>query len=432
MLLAVSVAIVMTGFGIVLPVFARRLGELDEGVGTLGLMTMAFALAQFLAAPPFGALADRIGRRPLILLALAAYAGANVAFLFVDTAGGYIGVRAAQGALTAGLFPAAIGVVADLVDDAQRAQYVGIVMGAYGAGLVLGPVLGGVLYDGFGFESVFIVSAALATVALVAAAKLVPETRTRAVRVRERLRARRDVALGASGSLLDSLPRPVLVFTSLLAIDFALVFAFAFIEPQMVFYVYDDLGWTTAQFGIVVGSYGLAMMIGQVGLGGLSDTIGRKPVIVIGVLLSGLLYVGMATLDSFPLFVAIALVAGLGKALTSPALSAAYLDITAEQYRSRIVGIKSSAASLGGVAGPLLVIVAADLTSAKGVFVIAGIVTLATAAVAAVALRGLGREAIEPPGLAWQASEARALAAYGVLQGLAVNARAARITAAKT
>ena len=44
-LLAVSVAIVMTGFGIVLPVFARRLGELDEGVGTLGLMTMAFALA---------------------------------------------------------------------------------------------------------------------------------------------------------------------------------------------------------------------------------------------------------------------------------------------------------------------------------------------------------------------------------------------------
>ena len=305
-------------------------------------------------------------------------------------------------------------------------------MGAYGAGLVLGPVLGGVLYDGFGFESVFIVSAALATVALVAAAKLVPETRTRAVRVRERLRARRDVALGASGSLLDSLPRPVLVFTSLLAIDFALVFAFAFIEPQMVFYVYDDLGWTTAQFGIVVGSYGLAMMIGQVGLGGLSDTIGRKPVIVIGVLLSGLLYVGMATLDSFPLLVAIALVAGLGKALTSPALSAAYLDITAEQYRSRIVGIKSSAASLGGVAGPLLVIVAADLTSAKGVFVIAGIVTLATAAVAAVALRGLGREAIEPPGLAWQASEARALAAYGVLQGLAVNARAARITAAKT
>jgi len=67
LLLAASVAIVATGFGIVMPVFARRVGEFGSGVETLGLMTMSFALAAFLAAPLMGFLADRIGRRPLIL-----------------------------------------------------------------------------------------------------------------------------------------------------------------------------------------------------------------------------------------------------------------------------------------------------------------------------------------------------------------------------
>ena len=64
--LAFSVGLMMTGFGIIMPVFARRRGELGSGVEGLGLMTMSFALAQFLSAPVMGSLADRYGRRPLI------------------------------------------------------------------------------------------------------------------------------------------------------------------------------------------------------------------------------------------------------------------------------------------------------------------------------------------------------------------------------
>ena len=72
LLLAASIALMMTGLGIVMPVFARRLGELGGGVEALGLMTMAFGGAQFFAAPFMGSLADRIGRRPPILIALKA------------------------------------------------------------------------------------------------------------------------------------------------------------------------------------------------------------------------------------------------------------------------------------------------------------------------------------------------------------------------
>src|SRR5215470_12352524 len=62
-------ALMMAGFGMATPVFARRLSEIGAGVEVLSLMAMAAALAQFLLAPWMGALADRFGRRPFVLLA---------------------------------------------------------------------------------------------------------------------------------------------------------------------------------------------------------------------------------------------------------------------------------------------------------------------------------------------------------------------------
>ena len=93
LLLAFSVGLMMTGFGIIMPVFARRLGELGSGVEGLGLMTTSFALAQFLAAPVIGSLADRHGRRPFILLGLAAFALSNVGFLLAQSTAQFIAVR---------------------------------------------------------------------------------------------------------------------------------------------------------------------------------------------------------------------------------------------------------------------------------------------------------------------------------------------------
>ena len=80
LLLAGSVALMMTGLGIIIPVFARRLAEFGSGVETLGLMTMAFALAQLVASPFMGSFADRFGRRPLILVALGSFIAVNIGY----------------------------------------------------------------------------------------------------------------------------------------------------------------------------------------------------------------------------------------------------------------------------------------------------------------------------------------------------------------
>jgi len=428
LLLASSVALMMTGSGIITPVFARRLSEFGSGVAGLGLLKMSFALAQLVASPFMGALADRWGRRPLILMALAAFAVANVGFLWAPSMQVLIIVRALGAVLTAGLFPASMGVVADIAPERDRARWVGIVMGSYGAGLIFGPVLGGVLYDGWGSAAPFATSAAVALTAFIAAIISVPETRTRETRWREELRQRRAAATAPeqAGFSWAALPRPLYVFGTLLLLDFIGTFAFAFVEPQLIFYVYEGLGWSTAQFGIVAGVYGLAMVVGQTLLGQASDRFGRKPMIVAGMPLAAGFFASMAFVTSFPLVLLTAIVAGLGEALTRPALSAFYFDITPEQHRSRIVGIKGSASSLGGVLGPLLVVGVSGFTSPQGIFVIAGVLTVAMTLLAAVSLREPRHVAVEARDLAWEVSAQRALAAQAALRGVVLRATAAR------
>jgi multidrug resistance protein len=428
LLLAASVALMMTGFGIIMPVFARRLGEFGAGVEALGLMIMAFSLAQLVASPFMGTLADRFGRRPWILVALAAFALANVGYLIAQSTLMFILVRAVAGALTAGLFPAAMGVVADLVPEKKRAQWIGIVMGGYGAGMIFGPVLGGFLYDGWGFAAPFAISGALGLIALICAGIMVPETRPHAVRRREALRQRR-IAAGTpthGASWWASLPRPLHILGMLLLLDFVSTFAFTFVEPQMVFYLYDELGWSTIRFGLVVGVYGLAMVFGQTVLGQASDRFGRKPIIVVGLLLNTTLYFGIATVTAFPLMLLVCAVAGLGAALISPALSAFYLDITPEQHRSRVVGIKESSLSLGGVAGPLLVVVAAGFTTPKGIFIIAGLIMLFGTLLALAVLRSPRPAAEEMGDVAWEIANKRSLAAQTSLRGIVMRAATER------
>ena len=123
--------------------------------------------------------ADALARREL-----AAVAAANIGFLLVSSTTGFIIIRVLEGALTAGLFPAVMGVVADVVPENERARWVVIVMGRYGAGLIFGPVVGGILYDGWGFAAPFITSAIMAIIAFVAAVVMVSETRTPEMRWR--------------------------------------------------------------------------------------------------------------------------------------------------------------------------------------------------------------------------------------------------------
>ena len=134
-----------------------------------------------------------------------------------------------------------------------------------------------------------------------------------------------------------------------------------------------------------------AMLIGQATLGQLSDRYGRKPLIVLGLILSVMFYLSLLFLRSFGLLFLGALVTGIGGALVSLALSAAYLDIAAPEHSSQVMGIRGASASLGGVIGPLLVAVVSLWIAPQGIFAIAGGVTLGAVMLALLVLKGRTR-----------------------------------------
>jgi MFS family permease len=175
--LSVCMALQMTSYVMIVPLFARRFSQFGASVQALAISEMGYALAATIAAPFMGALADRLGRRRLVLGSLAAYVLAFSGYLFAPTAFALIAIRALTGALTAGLIPAATGMVADLAPADRRAQWIGFLNGGASVGWILGPVLGGALYDKWGYSVALTASTLTAAVTLLLAILMLPEGR---------------------------------------------------------------------------------------------------------------------------------------------------------------------------------------------------------------------------------------------------------------
>lgn len=356
---AVCIALQMTGLVLILPLYARRFDSFGAGVQALGVSAVAYALTSTVAAPFIGMLGDRFGRRPVVLFSLAGYVLVFVGFLFANTTGLLIVLRGLAGVFTAGLLPAMLSIVGDLAPEDRRAQWIGVVSGSAAAGWIVGPLLGGLLYDRFGYAVPFAASIGLAVAALLLAAILIPETHAPVSH------PDRPHVTWLHG--LRALPARSTVLL-LLIITFGAMFAWAFIEPQFMFYAYDDLGWTSSQLGLVMSAFGTAFMLGAFGLGHLSDRRGRKPVLMLGLVLFAAQFVGLVVFREVAWIVLCFVVAGLGNALYDPALSALFLDVTPPEYTARMMGLKSMAGSLGSMLGPALVVLLVPVVSPQAVF----------------------------------------------------------------
>ncbi|MGP4016980.1 MFS transporter [Saccharopolyspora sp. 5N708] len=141
----------------------------------LGLLLAVYDGAEVILKPVFGALADRIGPRPVLYGGLLAFAAASAAFVLVDDPAAIGLVRFGQGAAAAAFSPAAGALVARLAPDSQH----GRAFGGYGAwkglGHALGPVLGGILITLGGFGLLFGTLAGLALAVLAWAVLVVPK-----------------------------------------------------------------------------------------------------------------------------------------------------------------------------------------------------------------------------------------------------------------
>lgn len=146
----VTVLLDMMSIGIISPVLPKLVGGfMDSGASTslaYGAVQVAFALAQFISAPILGALSDRYGRRPVLLLGLM---GMALNFFVTALATEYwvlLAVRIMGGALCANI-AVANAYVADITPSKDRARNYGMLGAMFGLGFILGPVTGGLLGD---------------------------------------------------------------------------------------------------------------------------------------------------------------------------------------------------------------------------------------------------------------------------------------------
>src|SRR4029079_3208616 len=141
----------MLGIGLAFPILPKLVeqfqgGDISRAAYIVGALAAAYSAAQFLCAPAIGALSDRFGRRPVILLALAGMAVNYLLLAFAPSLWLFALGRMIAGAFGA-TFSAAGAYLADITPTEKRAQSFGLRGAAFGFGFIAGPALGGSLGD---------------------------------------------------------------------------------------------------------------------------------------------------------------------------------------------------------------------------------------------------------------------------------------------
>jgi DHA1 family tetracycline resistance protein-like MFS transporter len=376
--LLLTVFIDTVGFGIVLPLlpyFAERFGVVPA---MIPLLATIYSFSQFLFAPVWGRLSDRLGRRPVILATIAGTMLGYVWLVFTDSLIMLFLARAFTGAMAAnaGVINA---YVADVTSESDRAAGMGRMGAAHGLGFVIGPAIGGLFAGSDPAEArllvPFMIAAGLSAIALVLAFWQVRETVPESVRSNAR-----GKGSGRLATLLEGARRPQLGLL-LLLLGFT---PFVFSGVESVFVVWSDsqLGWGPVKNGWIYTYMGLvAVMVQVFVVGRLARRFGEHRAIRLGAILMGIGVIVLPFMSSFAgLCVAFTLIVS-GVCINNPSLNSLISRHISADERGRFLGMAQSCSALARIIGPIWVGIAFGLFGPNwpflsGAFIMAGMFLL--------------------------------------------------------
>lgn len=348
LLLGFSLALVGSGFAIIFPIFPKILAPMGAGSTELGWLAAVYGLSYTIFAPISGKLADKYGKHKIILIGLFGFTISNILFIVARDLELLLFARFIEGAFSVAVFPAAVALVSDISDKSNSAKYIGYLVAGNSLGFIIGPVLGGFLFD-IDLYFPFYVSTALAAITFVFAFYKIPKGKLVEV----------DVSTVNNKKTwketISILPKPVKIFFVFAIVDLLAVMTWIVVEPGISFYIYDVLFMEPKDFGLFISSYGLFIFLSQVFLGSLSDKIDkRKYIVLIGLVLNTVFFVLLLYATSTIALILSAAIAGIGLGLLSPAMKAMLIEASNDDYKTTILGIESSFVGLSIVIGPLL------------------------------------------------------------------------------
>lgn len=334
------------GIGLVFPILPTLLADISGGANVaawIGLMTALYAVMQFVFAPVLGALSDRLGRRPILVLSLA---GAALDYLLLATAPNLwlLLVGRAIAGLTSANVAVATAYLTDVSADTERPRRFGLLNAMFGAGFIIGPVLGGLL--GAHWVRLPFVAAALLNAANLALALLVlPESRAR---------SHAPLELAALNPLrplrwivVEREVRPVvLVFFLFAATGEAYGVCWALWGG-------DAFGWDGLRIGLSLGAFGICQTVAQAFLPGPAvRRIGERRAVLLGVAGAVTALVVLALAPRGWIVFAIMPVFALG-GIGVPALQSFATRQVGPDLQGRLQGVLASAVSLASIVAPL-------------------------------------------------------------------------------
>lgn len=343
----ITVFIDLMGYGMVIPLLPFFVQRHDAGATATGALGSLYALMQLLAGPMLGALSDRYGRRPVLLLCLL---GTATGYLMLGLANTLplIFIAVIIDGITGGNLSTAYAYIADVTTTEERARGMGWVGAAFGLGLMAGPAIGGWL-SAYGLQvpAFFACALALANVTfglLVLPESLPPEKRApldswRALNWLTQLRAMFGLV----------------AIRLLLLATFALNLAFAGLQTNFPLFSYARFGWDATRNGFFFAFVGVcAVFVQGILYGWLQRRVGERWLALGGL---GLMAVSLAAVALAPrewwLYPIVALGA-LGSGTSIPSITGLMSQRVSANQQGRLMGGTQVILNLALIVGPLV------------------------------------------------------------------------------
>jgi DHA1 family tetracycline resistance protein-like MFS transporter len=346
----ITLLIDVTGLGIIIPVLPKLIetlihGDLSQASRYAGLLTLAYAVMQFIFAPVLGNLSDKYGRRPVLLGSLLGF-GIDYLFMAFAPSIAWLFLGRALAGITGASFTTASAYIADVSTPEKRAQNFGMIGVAFGVGFIIGPVVGGILGK-YNTHLPFLAAAGLALLNAVYGYFVLPESLDKAHRRPFELKRANPL-----GSLLQLNKYPAVL--GLAASLFLVYFAAQSVQSVWTFYTMSKFNWNEAWVGYSLGFVGLTVAAVQGGLIRIAiPKLGQQRSIWIGLLFYAVGLLLFALANKGWMMFAFMIPYALG-GIAGPALQGIMTEQVPANEQGELQGALTSLASLSSIFGPWL------------------------------------------------------------------------------